>query len=102
AVLLGQGRGLEIGAALGLGSEVSTGPSTTVAPARRDIVSLEEAQRRHIEDALRVAHGQIEGTDGAAALLGINPHTLRARMRKLRIDWSRFRRAAGDREDTPP
>jgi hypothetical protein len=25
-------------------------------------------------------------------LLAINPHTLRARMRKLGIDWRRFRR----------
>jgi hypothetical protein len=28
---------------------------------------------------------------GAAAILGINPHTLRARMRKLGVEWSRFR-----------
>jgi hypothetical protein len=27
----------------------------------------------------------------AAAMLKINPHTLRATMRKLDIDWARFR-----------
>lgn len=102
AVLLGQGRRLDIGAALGLGGQVRAGASQAAAPARGDIVSLDEAQRRHIEDALHATHGQIEGTDGAAALLGINPHTLRARMRKLRIDWSRFRKAADDPEKPPP
>ena len=31
------------------------------------------------------------GRRGAAAALKINPHTLRARMRKLGIDWNAFR-----------
>jgi len=35
--------------------------------------------------------GRIEGPHGAALLLNINPHTLRARMRKLGIRWSDFR-----------
>ena len=37
------------------------------------------------------ADARLELARGAAALLRINPHTLRARMRKLRIEWSRFR-----------
>jgi hypothetical protein len=41
---------------------------------------------------LTLARGRIEGRRGAAALLQINPHTLRARMRKLKIDWTQFRR----------
>jgi transcriptional regulator with GAF, ATPase, and Fis domain len=49
--------------------------------------------RRHIEAALRVTTGRIEGPHGAAMLLEVNPHTLRARMRKLGIDWRRFRSA---------
>lgn len=53
--------------------------------------TLDDAARCHIERALQTTHGRIEGRRGAAALLGINPHTLRARMRKLRIDWERFR-----------
>ena len=47
--------------------------------------------RRHIEAALQATRGQIEGRSGAAALLEINPHTLRAHMRKLGVDWTRFR-----------
>jgi hypothetical protein len=38
-----------------------------------------------------VANRRIEGRGGAAELLAINPHTLRARMRKLGIDRARFR-----------
>lgn len=55
------------------------------------VASLDEALVRHIESALASTNGRIEGAQGAAALLGINPHTLRARMRKLGIDWQRFR-----------
>jgi hypothetical protein len=36
------------------------------------------------------------GVFDPAKLLGINPHTLRARMRKLKINWASFR-AAPDR-----
>jgi hypothetical protein len=56
---------------------------------RRAVIRLELDKR--IEDALRVTRGRIEGPYGAAKLLKINPHTLRARMRKLNIDWSAFR-----------
>ena len=55
------------------------------------IEPLDVAIRRHIEAALQVTHGRIEGRQGAAALLEINPHTLRAKMRKLGIDWASFR-----------
>jgi transcriptional regulator with GAF, ATPase, and Fis domain len=47
--------------------------------------------RRHIEVALGATQGRVEGPFGAARLLRINPHTLRARMRKLKIDWKGFR-----------
>jgi hypothetical protein len=47
---------------------------------------------RHIETALRRTRGRVEGPDGAAALLAINPHTLRSRMRKLGINWRSCRR----------
>jgi hypothetical protein len=53
----------------------------------------------HIESALRVCRGRVEGPRGAARLLAINPHTLRARMKKLKIDWSAFRERAFDEEE---
>lgn len=57
------------------------------------IDSLAQAISGHIERALVSTNGQIEGKRGAAKLLGVNPHTLRAKMRKLGIDWNRFRPA---------
>ncbi|HTY17896.1 MAG TPA: sigma 54-interacting transcriptional regulator [Myxococcota bacterium] len=59
--------------------------------ASAEIVSLDDAIRRHIEAALERTRGRIEGSRGAAALLRVNPYTLRSKMRKLAIDWSRFR-----------
>jgi hydrogenase-4 transcriptional activator len=58
-----------------------------------DFAALDSAMREHIEAALQRTRGRIEGPRGAAKLLGINPHTLRARMRKLKIDWRNFRPA---------
>ena len=46
---------------------------------------LDEAMRQHILKTLERTGGRVEGKWGAAALLQINPNTLRARMRKLGI-----------------
>ncbi len=68
-------------------------PLVAAAPAvPTEIATLDLAMKEHIERALIATQGRIEGRSGAAALLGINPHTLRARMRKLGVDWARFRR----------
>ena len=94
AALIGQGRSLNVAAALGLSARPANAaaPSTpAVAPAR--IEPLDVVIRRHIEAALDETHGRVEGPHGAARLLRINPHTLRARMRKLEIDWRSFRRS---------
>ncbi|MBE0617979.1 MAG: sigma 54-interacting transcriptional regulator [Proteobacteria bacterium] len=47
-----------------------------------EIQPLAVAERHHIMQALRQTGWRIEGSKGAAALLGLNPSTLRARMRK--------------------
>jgi transcriptional regulator with GAF, ATPase, and Fis domain len=65
-----------------------------VAGATDGVGPLDSAIRQHIESALAVTFGRVEGPQGAARLLKVNPHTLRARMRKLGIDWGRFRRRA--------
>ena len=46
---------------------------------------LAEVERDHILQTLQRAGWRIEGQRGAAQLLGINPNTLRTRMRKLDI-----------------
>jgi transcriptional regulator with GAF, ATPase, and Fis domain len=108
AVLVGQGHSLSVGAALGQGPRPGKGPANaggrgnTVdqpfqgrhdrgASGASDIEPLDVVMRRHIETALRATDGRVEGPHGAARLLKINPHTLRARMRKLKINWRAFR-----------
>jgi transcriptional regulator of acetoin/glycerol metabolism len=48
----------------------------------QDGKALVDVERDHIVQALEKTKWRIEGKKGAAALLGINPSTLRGRMRK--------------------
>jgi hydrogenase-4 transcriptional activator len=48
-------------------------------------LDLDEAMTLHIGKILKMTRGKIHGPGGAAELLGINPSTLRARMRHLGI-----------------
>jgi len=96
AAILGEGESLELAKALGVtGAQparvVTPGNVKEPVPPATMPSTLDEAMRAHIEHALRRGNGRIEGAGGVAAALGVNPHTLRARMRKLGIDWSRFR-----------
>jgi transcriptional regulator with GAF, ATPase, and Fis domain len=110
AAILGDGRRLEVAKALGFAEsliplpiaappmptlyEVTTDDLRAPEPAQSagaPVSSIAAAMKQHIERALVATRGRIEGRNGAAALLGINPHTLRARMRKLNLDWARFR-----------
>ena len=47
---------------------------------------LEEVERGHIERVLQETGWRIEGKRGAAVLLGLNPSTLRSRIKKLGIE----------------
>jgi formate hydrogenlyase transcriptional activator len=47
--------------------------------------SLESIEKEHIAKVLWSAKWKIEGSDGAAAALGLNPSTLRSKMKKLGI-----------------
>jgi transcriptional regulator with GAF, ATPase, and Fis domain len=94
AALLGDGARLEVAAALGIapvGQRTAAGAPSVVEVEEGAIVTLDEAMKRHIERALAHTGGKIEGKGGVADLLDINPHTLRARMRKLNVDWKQFR-----------
>ena len=50
-----------------------------------EMPALDEVISRHIKEALALTKGRIHGPEGAAAMLKINPNTLRSRMRKLGI-----------------
>jgi formate hydrogenlyase transcriptional activator len=54
-------------------------------PAGEDIKALVELEHDHILQVLQKTGWRIEGKNGAAALLGLNASTLRARMRKYGI-----------------
>jgi formate hydrogenlyase transcriptional activator len=69
-------------------SATGTAPTAPAVP-QDAIVTLEESERIHIRQALAATAGRIHGSDGAAALLGINPSTLRSRMKKLGITKQR-------------
>jgi transcriptional regulator with GAF, ATPase, and Fis domain len=56
--------------------------------------TLDEVQRRHIEQTLRECGWRINGTGNAAERLGIHPNTLRFRMKKLGIATRQGQRAA--------
>jgi formate hydrogenlyase transcriptional activator len=47
--------------------------------------TLEEVQRLHILNVLKTTGGVVEGSRGAATVLGLHPNTLRSRMKKLGI-----------------
>ncbi|MFH2051500.1 MAG: sigma-54 dependent transcriptional regulator [bacterium] len=95
AVILGEGRSLEIGKALGISTRKGLSVHRTREPATRtangEIAPLDEVIVRHLETALTAARGRIEGADGAAAMLGLNPNTLRSKLRKHGIDARNFR-----------
>lgn len=54
----------------------------------QEILTLAELNKRHIESVLKSTNGKIQGRDGAADILDINPHTLRSRMTKLGVSVS--------------
>jgi transcriptional regulator with GAF, ATPase, and Fis domain len=51
--------------------------------------TLDQTAARLIQRALELTGGKIHGPQGAGELLGVNPNTLRHRMRKLGIDFGR-------------
>jgi hydrogenase-4 transcriptional activator len=97
AAILGVGKGLEVAKALGvmppMRPAVPVPEPAALEPAatRAALPSLDTALKHHIEAALTVTYGRVDGPHGAARLLRINPHTLRGKMRKLAIDWKQFR-----------
>ncbi|MEW6668561.1 MAG: sigma 54-interacting transcriptional regulator [Thermodesulfobacteriota bacterium] len=54
-----------------------------------EILPLDEAIAKHIQEALNITNKKVHGADGAAHLLRVNPNTLRSKMKKLGISSSR-------------
>ena len=71
------------GPLLQLASRIALAPAATAPAAPSQ--SLADRERDHILQVLEEAGWKIEGQDGAAARLGLNPSTLRGRLRKFGI-----------------
>jgi transcriptional regulator with GAF, ATPase, and Fis domain len=52
-------------------------------------LTLDKVNALHIQRVLKMTKGIVHGPDGAAALLGVNPSTLRSKMKKLGISYGR-------------
>jgi transcriptional regulator with GAF, ATPase, and Fis domain len=48
--------------------------------------SLEDYEKKYIEDVLRHTGGVLYGKNGAAKILGLKPSTLQSRMKKMGIE----------------
>jgi formate hydrogenlyase transcriptional activator len=90
AVVLSTGPVLKLGPDLLPVLEDSEGGDEPVAAtAERPLISLAEAERRHVEAVLAHTRGVVEGAEGAARILDLHPNTLRSRMKKLGIPRGR-------------
>jgi len=66
-------------------------------------LSMRNIEVQHIMRAMEMAGGNVEGPQGAAAILRLNPGTLRSRMRKLGIPFGRKAKAlySGTKDPSP-
>src|SRR5262249_51640958 len=90
AMILSTARELELGAQVLDAPEgeprVWPAPvATSDAERASDASTLEGVQRQHILHALQQCAWVVDGPRGAAKVLGLNPNTLRSRMKKLGI-----------------
>jgi transcriptional regulator with GAF, ATPase, and Fis domain len=86
AIIIHEGKPLSFEDIVGMPAH--TDDQITLRPAVTT-VTLREMEADHIRQALEKAGGKVEGEHGAATLLGMNPGTLRHRMRKLKIPFGR-------------
>jgi len=90
AVVVGRGRELEIAPewlSQAVGGAHDGKPAAARLPAsdQPDALTLEQMERRYIEERLERTAWVIEGERGAAATLGLSASTLRSRMKKLGV-----------------
>ncbi len=78
AVILSPGQSLD----LPHGFDAAGPTPKRAAESAGDLLTLADAERAHISAALVASGWRIEGDEGAAGKLGLNPSTLRSRMKK--------------------
>jgi formate hydrogenlyase transcriptional activator len=85
SVIVSDGPELQLAGDIGASAMSAAGNTATREPNSRQAHDLAEVERTHICQLLRETGWRIEGPKGAARLLGLNPSTLRTRMKKLGI-----------------
>ncbi len=96
AIILSRGTELEVAPDVlpetaAVAHRQSPGPRAAQDEKRSEVSSpqsIDQVERNHILEVLIRTNWRIEGTDGAAALLNLNPSTLRSRMKKLGVKRS--------------
>jgi len=93
AIIIHGNRPLSFEDIIGTPKDISVAEMVITNNVSQDDLTLKNIEIRHIKNALKIAGGKVEGRDGAAAILGINPATLRSRMRKLNIPFGKKAKA---------
>jgi len=83
---------LELGSESGQGDTAAATSRGTAGTGQEPLPTLSQVERRHIRRVLQLTNGKIYGDDGAASILGINPNTLRSRMKKLDLGGAKNHR----------
>jgi transcriptional regulator with GAF, ATPase, and Fis domain len=83
AMVLTKGPLLELAPDASLAAAEGARATPRRGPATEPAASLDDVRRLHILSALERCDWVIEGPRGAAALLGLQPSTLRSRLKKL-------------------
>ncbi len=89
SAILGNGKKLEIAMALGLSNKIIFMQKNKFE--NDEILTLDEYIKRYFEYILSITNGKIEGKGSCSELLGVNPNTLRAKMKKLGINYKYFK-----------
>ena len=71
-------------------------------PSTDQVRPIDQLISEEIMKALAQAHGKVEGTNGAADILRINPSTLRGRMKKMGIPFGRHYAKKAERSKKKP
>jgi transcriptional regulator with GAF, ATPase, and Fis domain len=72
-----------------LGTSLSAKAVDSSPETGEEVLELDAVTRHHVRRVLAMTGGKIHGPGGAGELLGVNPNTLRARMKKLGIPFGK-------------
>jgi len=73
-----------------LGFSPAEQTAMAASPTEETTLELDAIVKRHIQRVLEMTGGKIHGTGGAGELLGVNPNTLRYKMKKLGITFGKI------------